>query len=143
MQKIGEKLLFGLRQKWRENADTITEGEKREVSIDDIADFVQTKARVANHPVFGSVTNISRNFLDKNDAKRRNRHPRLKVYQGTKLATQGNFPDDKTELVGSAEDVVSVNPNFKCPLCEANHWLTRCHLFKGNCVLRRKMQVCA
>ena len=37
MQKIVEKLPFGLRQKWREKADSITEGEKREVSIEDIA----------------------------------------------------------------------------------------------------------
>ena len=87
---------------------------------------------MANHPVFGSVTNISRNFLEKNDAKRRNRNPRLKVYQGTKLTTQGNMPDDKAELVDGAENVVSVNPNFKCLLCEANHWLTRRHLFKEN-----------
>ena len=65
MQKIAEKLPFGLRQKWREKADRITEGEKREVSIDDIADFVQTNARVANHPVFGSVTNISGTCLRK------------------------------------------------------------------------------
>ena len=31
MQEIVEKLPFGLRQKWREKADNITEGEKREV----------------------------------------------------------------------------------------------------------------
>lgn len=44
MQKIVERLPFGLRQKWREKADSITEGEKREVSIEDIADFVEAKA---------------------------------------------------------------------------------------------------
>ena len=82
MQKIVENLLFGLRQKWREKVDSITEGEKREVSIEDIADFVEAKARVANLPVFGNVTNISRNFVEKDDAKRRNRNPRLKVSQG-------------------------------------------------------------
>ena len=69
MQKIVEKLPFGLRQKWLEKTDRITEGEKREVSIEGIADFVEAKARVANHPVFGSVTNISRNFVAKDDAK--------------------------------------------------------------------------
>ena len=55
----------------------------------------------------------------------------MKVSQGTNLATQGNLPDNKTERVDGAENVVSVNPNLKCPLCEANHWLTHCHLFKG------------
>ena len=44
MQKIVERLPFGLRQKWREKADSITEGEKREVSIEDIANFVEAKA---------------------------------------------------------------------------------------------------
>ena len=130
MQKIVEKLPFGLRQKWREKADSITEGEKR-VSIEDIADFVEAKARVANRPVFGSVTNMSRNFVKKDDAKGRNQNPRLKVSQGTNLAPQGNLPDDKAERVDGVENVVSVNPNLKCPLCEANHWLTHCHLFKG------------
>ena len=86
---------------------------------------------MANHPVFGNITNISRNFVEKNDAKRRNRNLRLKVSQGTNLATQGNLPDDKTERVDGAENVISVNPNLTYPLCEANHWLTRCHLFKG------------
>ena len=60
MQRIVEKFPFGWRQKRRVKADSITEGEKREVSIEDIADFVETKARVANHPVFGSITNIMR-----------------------------------------------------------------------------------
>ena len=41
------------------------------------------------------------------------------------------MPDDKTERVDGAESVISVNPNLKFPLCEANHWLSRCHLFKG------------
>lgn len=44
MQKIVERLPFGLRQKWHEKADSITEGEKQEVSIEDIADFVEAKA---------------------------------------------------------------------------------------------------
>ena len=78
---------------------------------------------MANHPVFGNITNISRNFVEKKDAKRRNRNQRLKVFQGTNLATQGNLPDDKTERVDDAENVISVNPNLKCPLCEVNHWL--------------------
>ena len=50
MQRIVEKFPFGWRQKRREKAD----------SIKDIADFVETKARVANHPVFGNITNIMR-----------------------------------------------------------------------------------
>ena len=59
--------------------------------------------------------NISRNFVEKDDAKRRKRNPRLKVSQGTNLSTQGNLPDYKTEHVDGAENVVSVNPNLKCP----------------------------
>lgn len=38
MQKIVERLHFGLRQKWRDKVDSITEG------IEDIADFVEAKA---------------------------------------------------------------------------------------------------
>ena len=101
-----ETLPFGLRQKQREQADSITE---------DIDEFVELEARVASHPVFGSITNVSRNFTEKDDGKQKNRNQRLKVSQGTNLAIQGNLPDDKTEHVVGAENAVPVNPNFKCP----------------------------
>ena len=97
---------------------------------------------MANHPVFGNVTNISRNFVEKNDAKRRNRNPRLKVAQGTNLVTQGNLPDDKTERVDGAENVVSVNPNLKCPLCEVNHWLPVAICLKES-LMKKDTSLCA
>lgn len=45
----------------------------------------------------------------------------MKISQGTNLATQGNLPDDKAELVDGADNAV---------MCEAYHWLTCCQLFK-------------
>ena len=55
LQRIIGRLPMGLRQRWREKADSITEDQKREVTIGDIAEFVETKARIAKlKPAFQS-----------------------------------------------------------------------------------------
>ena len=55
LQKIMEKLPFGLRQKWCDVADDITEVKQREITIEDIALFVEKRARACNHPIFGKI----------------------------------------------------------------------------------------
>ncbi|PFX28559.1 hypothetical protein AWC38_SpisGene6728 [Stylophora pistillata] len=55
LQKIIGRLPLRLRQRWRKKADQITEDLKREVTIGDIVEFVEAKARIANHPVFGNI----------------------------------------------------------------------------------------
>ena len=37
-------------------ADGITEAKAREVSIADIANFVEEKARILTHPIFGHIS---------------------------------------------------------------------------------------
>jgi len=55
-RKIIDKLPFGLKQRWREVADNISEEKKREITIEDITEFIDRKARAANHPIFGNLT---------------------------------------------------------------------------------------
>ena len=54
-----------MRQKWREKADSITEGEKREVRIEDIADFVEAKASGQPSSFWKRYEYILRNFVRK------------------------------------------------------------------------------
>ena len=55
MRRIINRLPFALRRSWRDVADAIMERESREVTIDDIAKFVESKARASSHPIFGNI----------------------------------------------------------------------------------------
>ncbi|CAB4003249.1 Hypothetical predicted protein [Paramuricea clavata] len=54
-RKIIERLPYGMRKNWRDVVDKITEKESREITIDDIAAFVEAKARASSHPIFGNL----------------------------------------------------------------------------------------
>ena len=97
MQKIIERLPFGLRQKWCEKADSITEREKREVTIEDIAVFIELKARAANHPVFCSVNTDVKSSIVKNDSRKKPRNPTSKTDQGFAFVTQESLPADQMD----------------------------------------------
>ena len=55
MKAIVGRLPFGLRQKWRDVADNITENLGREITIGDLSNFVTSKARAATHALFGDL----------------------------------------------------------------------------------------
>ena len=61
MQRVIERLPFPLRQRWRDVADDITNNKHREITFEDIASFVESKARALNHPVFGTINTERRN----------------------------------------------------------------------------------
>jgi len=54
---IDNSLPYGLKLKWRYLGDRITENEGREIAIENLSDFVTTKARVATHTIFGDLSN--------------------------------------------------------------------------------------
>ncbi|XP_067047856.1 uncharacterized protein [Acropora muricata] len=56
LKKIVSRLPFNLRQKWRDVADAITERQEREVTVNDVASFVEEKARILTHPIFGDIS---------------------------------------------------------------------------------------
>ena len=131
MKEITAKLPVGLRQKWRDRADVITEEERREVTIGDIADFVERKARVANHPVFGDVhTGDSRNTSGANNPRNKPKIP-TRTMKGSTFVTQGNATTNQSEPAINSRSFPS-KLDVKCLLCGSNHWLTRCEVFKGN-----------
>ena len=55
LKKIIDRLPYGLKLRWREVVDTVMQKEKRDVTVKDITDFIQIRARVANHPIFGKI----------------------------------------------------------------------------------------
>ena len=46
LKKIVSRLPSNLHQKWHDVADTITEGQEREVTVSDVASFVEEKVRI-------------------------------------------------------------------------------------------------
>lgn len=55
LKKIVSRLPFNLRQKWCKVADSIPERKAREVTIGDIASFVEEKTRILTQPIFGDL----------------------------------------------------------------------------------------
>ena len=116
LKMIVSRLPYGLKLKWRDVADRITETEEREITIEDLDDFVTSKARAATHAIFGNVTKD--NPVPPGGSKFRNKPP----------SKASSFAID---AVPQQETHAAVNGNNqKCPLCNARHWLSHCDEFK-------------
>ena len=136
-QRIIGRLPLWLRQRWREKADHITEDLKREITIGDIAEFVEAKARITNHPVFGNIhSNGDKNNAMGTGSKRRHRVP-SKEHKGSAFMTQGTTSESTTDPPKDNTEHVPNKSNVKCPLCKESHWLSRCQLFRGKSVDER------
>ena len=104
-----------MKLKWRDVADRITETEEREITIEDIYGFVSSRARAALHAIFGNVTRD--NPVPPVGFKSRNKpHPKASNF------AVGAVSQQETRLL------VNDN-NQKCPLCNAQHWLSHCDDF--------------
>ena len=137
LQRIIGRLSLWLRQRWREKADYINEELKREVTIGDVAEFVEAKATIANHPVFGDIhSNDDKNNAVGIGSKRRYRTP-SKEHKGSAFTTQGTTPESTTDPPKDNTERAPDKSNVKCPLCKESHWLSRCQLFRGKSVDER------
>ena len=54
--KVVSRLPFSLRKAWRDVADDISSNQLRDITFDDLAKFVEKKARTLTHPIFGKIT---------------------------------------------------------------------------------------
>ena len=114
-----------------------TEEQKREVTIGDIAEFVETKARIANHQVFGNVhSNDIKNSVAGTGSGRRRKTPN-KEHEGSTFATQGGASENHADRPKGNADPTPLKSNVTCPLCKGSHWLSRCEVFGGNSVDER------
>ncbi len=126
LKKVVARLPFSLRQKWREVADETTEAKAREVTIADIADFLEKKARILTHPIFGDIISEpkSKSVLD---GKRPAANRRLSSFaadaHNPSSSTDDDVSDDTLELGPR-------RPTLSCPLCKATRWLSQCKDFR-------------
>ena len=114
MRKIIEKLPRKLQERWRDTADTIISVNKRDVTIKDIADFLQQKARSLMNPVFGKLPS---------DAKSEGRS---RGYKPNPIR-QSNFAINADNIEVKAEPKVPVKA---CPICDKLHSIYECFVFK-------------
>ena len=125
LKKVVARLPFSLRQKWCEVAGEIMEAKAREVTIADIADFVEKKAHILTHPIFGDI--ISEPKSETVLEGRRPANRRLSSFAADahdpSSSANGSVSDD-TLVLGPRE------PTLSCPLCKATHWLSQCKDFR-------------
>lgn len=106
------RLRFSLRQKWCEVADEIMKEKAREVTIADIVDFVQKKACILTHPIFGDI--ISKPRKSVHDGKR----PANRL---SSFAAKAHNPSSSADGGLSDDNLVlgPWEPTLSCPLCKA------------------------
>ena len=123
MQKLVCRLPYGLKLKWRNEADKISEEIEREIRIEDIAEFVEKEARAAAHPVFGDISEPR----PKNDSSSKNSNRK-----STKGFAVQAAPLGVEERSSGKEFTSSQESSFRptCPLCNQKHWLSQCSQFK-------------
>lgn len=128
LQKVVEKLPYGLRQRWRDVADHITEEQNREITIQDITNFIDKKARAANHPLFGNLSNNAQETRNRITTTVENKRKPTFSTARASYATHGELPSIKP--YGEKKVI-------KCALCSEQHWLSRCKVFKEKSLQER------
>jgi hypothetical protein len=128
MRKIVERLPFSLKLKWRETVDSIMQREKRNATLKDIAEFIETRARVTNHPIFGKITSDTKRFDP--PSYKRQYHQNARKLTILHYATRDVYVPPSTETSTKGREI-------SCPSCNVNHWLFQCDKFKGMSVDER------
>ena len=121
LKKIVSRLLFNLCQKWRDVVDTITERQEREVTLSDIVSFVEEKARILTHPIFGDISGEPKGEGGVDMSKSTSRRV-------SSFAADAHNPDNTGEGVSEEIPVPRSSRNrLCCPLCKSPHWVSQCN----------------
>ena len=111
------RLPYGLRQKWRDVVDKITETIGREITIEDLSDFATARARAATHAVFEDISNQPTAPPGKPKDKRPPRN----------VSSFGTQTDSRQERGIRNQPQQTC---LECHLCRSNHWLSHYIGFK-------------
>ncbi len=122
LKKIINRLPTAMRYKWRDVVDRIVEQERRDITIDDVKTFVTSRARAANHPVFGKVDREKKEKIDPD--QRRPRQPGFRA-NGFAIHSEENGQEE-------------TSTQKMCPSCKQNHWLSRCEKFRRQSLEERQ-----
>ena len=102
------------------------------MTIADIADFVEKKARILTHPIFGDIISgpKSKSVLD-------GKRPAA-------FAADADNPSSSTDDDVSDDTLVlgPRRPTLSCPLCKATLWLSQCREFKERNQIAREKELC-
>ena len=137
LHRVVERLPFPLRQRWRDIADDITFNKQREITFDDIAKFVESKARALTHPIFGNIS-ADLKYKGKDSANNSRKISNFATCAGVEHSCGsanggGNAFSNRTE---------PRKDRPKCSMCQGNHWLIRCGEFRRLSVEQRTAFVC-
>ena len=123
LKRIVERLPYGLRQKWREVVDDVIQRQSRDVTVEDITSFVEKRARVATHPIFGNIASDGRN----NDFSKPRHKSAFGTPKGSSFATKTE-PNQRT----------TPRPfNVRCQLRNQEHKLFQCAEFRRKSLKER------
>jgi hypothetical protein len=111
--KVVGRLPAYLLNRWRRKAVDLKRKERRLPNLEDIVNFVEDAAEVANDPLYGNIRQS-----DKADSK----ETRPKRNQAS-YSTQGRA-DEASNNTGTSS-------NFKCRVCDGPHPVYHCEKFKG------------
>ena len=127
------RLPYGLRQRWRDVADDITENQEREITVEDLNRFVAAKARAANHAVFGDISVQQQPTTPGNARARLKQTPR-----NTSTLATNTYSEASSEPPNTHQN----QNRHRCPMCDSNHWLSQCIDFKRKSVKERIAFAC-
>ena len=116
-----------MRQRRREVADDITYNKAREITFDDVVKFVESRARVLNHPMFARLTLTS-------DSKNKHKETPGSKYRQIFVIDGRSDQQETNQRVQNQREVKT----FKCPLCSCNHILAQCSDFLKESLDERK-----
>ena len=143
MKKIIEKLPFKMQERWRDLADDVMNVKHRDVTVEDISNFVDKRVRAMTNPVFGKLSS--------------RQPPAAKGPKAKTTAPVGNVSFAANSSVEEEKGTgTQVQPKSKsnedrkkmCPVCEvAEHYVSDCPKFKEKSVkdrfsLARQLKLC-
>jgi hypothetical protein len=125
LQRVVNRLPFSLRRSWRDVVDDITSNQSRDITFEDLAKFVEKKARALTHPVFGKIIHYQ--------------NPKFKLPRNKlSFGVDGEANSKKTETSTGSAHVFNIEAKkYKCPRCNGDHLLPRCEKFKRDTVKER------
>ncbi|XP_074649414.1 uncharacterized protein LOC141904651 [Tubulanus polymorphus] len=138
LRRIIARLPYDLRKKWRVKADYITTFNDREIRLDDISNFVQSEARVLNHPVFGKLSDgykisdlSGQSSLSKGGCRKPN-NPVGQLGQRNFAISSYNQCMNRNQNQRVNLDTIRTPSSTVCQLCSvSNHSLSNCYKFRG------------
>jgi hypothetical protein len=122
LKRIINRLPTAMQYKWQDAVGRIVEQEGRDITINDVTKFVTSRARAANHPVFGKVDRERKEKIDPD--QRRSRPPGIRA--------------NVFSTHGEEENQEGATKRRTCPSCKQNHWLSRCERFRKQSLVDRQ-----